>query len=166
MPIVGQHVPATESQRQQMRNAGHELFTYLLNMYSVRKITSKDFAILTYWCDRAQVLGADFHRFGVSPGQATGNYQKHLDRVLPHDIPLDWAQLPSMERGSPERVFRKVPFNLPHEALAREVKCTPDVWEQFENTQWPPSYSDHPLVEASRERGDRDPLPVALFVDG
>jgi len=68
------------------RTGGANLLRHLQLLYAERKLTAKDFAIACHFCVESEVRGADFAPFAVPPEQATGNYQKAIDRaILPFD---------------------------------------------------------------------------------
>ena len=52
---------------QQRREAGAELLKHLLGLFSVCKLSAKDFTTACYLCARAGTPGADFEAYAVPP---------------------------------------------------------------------------------------------------
>eukprot|EP00959_Pyramimonas_sp_CCMP1952_P220589 4612254-Pyramimonas_sp.AAC.1 len=62
--------------------AGSDALTLLLQMHAPRKIMVEHVASICYNGSKAGIKGSDWARYAVKPGQGTGNYQQHLDRVI------------------------------------------------------------------------------------
>ena len=62
---------------------GAALFTALISLYGLGKLTAKDFCILCYHAWAAHVQGGDFELYAYPPNKPSTRYQAHLDRVMP-----------------------------------------------------------------------------------
>ena len=145
---------------------GANLMRHLTTLYAKKQLTAKDFAITCHWCNEARVQGADFSRCALGPNEATGNYQKKIDRALglfPHQYHIDTPMVP---KSQTTRVVRKIPMNPIHEAVAREIRADPTILEKIKEQTWPPAYEENPAVQKARENGTQLPVPLALYLDG
>ena len=148
------------------RENGNKLMMHLLSLYALTKISAKDLAIACHYAALAQVPGGNFDTYAVEPGQTSdGNYQKHLDKVLPSPGFLGSVRQPSMLRGKAARTTQHMPFLPIHEAIASEVRSNPGLVEASEETEWGEAYETHPLVVRARQQDLPPPLPVAIYVD-
>ena len=64
------------------RRCGAELFKRLQELFALRKLSAAEFCELNYWCNGANVPGADFAKYSKPPGQQTGTYQRFLDQHM------------------------------------------------------------------------------------
>ena len=84
-----------------IRVAGASLFSHLLTLFAERRVSAKDFCIACHWAAQANVPGADWSSYSVAPGQTSdGNYQKHLDTIIPPHSPTYVLEVPCNLRGT------------------------------------------------------------------
>eukprot|EP00959_Pyramimonas_sp_CCMP1952_P225398 4713816-Pyramimonas_sp.AAC.1 len=62
------------------RTAGADLLRHFLQLYGSCKMSAKDFCTACWHCDKAEVPGAAFGMYALSPESQTGAFQSHLDR--------------------------------------------------------------------------------------
>ena len=152
-----------------MRTAGARHLKTMLSMLACQKITAKDFCILCHECMEANMPGGNFGTYAVAPGNQTGRYQQHLDRVLPTGPNLYYASMPVHERMTPTTASYDMPFNAIWQSLHKELVQNTDILTQLDtgNTQITDvrAYHDHPLVKRSDEAGIPKPVPVAVYFD-
>ena len=145
---------AGQSTRQDERDAGADLLKMFLHLYSVVKLSAADFCILCHLCAKAGVKGGAFSVYAQGPDRPSGQYQRHLDSVLPGPGPLYWVPIPMQQKRS-NRAVRDVPFRAGFECLRREVESTPallqtldsDPADRKQNVLDVPIYKSHPLVQ-------------------
>ena len=143
-----------------------------LHLYSVVKLSAADFCILCHLCAKAGVKGGAFSVYAQGPDRPSGQYQRHLDSVLPGPGPLYWVPIPMQQKRS-NRAVRDVPFRAGFECLRREVESTPallqtldsDPADRKQNVLDVPIYKSHPLVQKALAARERAPLPVAIYLD-
>eukprot|EP00969_Alexandrium_andersonii_P269316 11903492-Alexandrium_andersonii.AAC.1 len=61
--------------------AGEEFVEELLDLYLASQISAMHFCTLCWWANRGGIKGPA-SKYALRPGQSSGNYQRHLDRVL------------------------------------------------------------------------------------
>ena len=152
---------------QSQRRCGAELFKRLQELFALKKLSAAEFCELNYWCNGANVPGADFAKYSRAPGDPqTGAYQQFLDRhmhvkMASHDLHVPCT--PSFGAGRVSIVKR---VSLAHESLADEIRNDNTIMPSVQNTQWPPKYYNNPCVVHALETGKAMPLPVAVYSDG
>ena len=110
--------------------------------------------------------GACWDLYAVGLNQSSdGNYQKHLDIAIPPFSPIYTLELPTNVRRRGRRESTTFHINPLQECLAREVQKHPDIIEQSQTRQWPPCYTDHPLVIKAQSEGRALPLPILVYLD-
>ena len=67
---------------QEQRDAGAELMKKFLELFATTKLSAKDLCTLSWLCDRAQVPGAPFGLYALHPSSDSGNFSRHIDKVL------------------------------------------------------------------------------------
>ena len=134
-------------------------------------MTAKDFCIVCYHAKGAGVLG-DVRLYGFPPGRkSNGDYQKHLDKVLPQtpSVPYYLLTVPICRRGGGGRTTRTIPVVEVHEALTSELEKNPPTQEAVKKArseqEWHRSYATHPL-KTDEPCDGFEQWPVALYVDG
>ena len=157
---------AAEAKQAELRKAGDGLLNHLLSLYATNKLTAKDLCIACHFAALAEVPGGDFELYAIAPDQSTaGNYQRHLDKVLPTPGPLYYLDVPGATRGHGERVVKTLPMMPLHEALAREVATSPDLVEGAAAAELTPAYETNPLVQAAAREGRPKPLAFVVYLD-
>eukprot|EP00959_Pyramimonas_sp_CCMP1952_P154689 3236308-Pyramimonas_sp.AAC.1 len=160
---------------QAQRDAGSSLLDHLLQLYATCRLTAKDFCLLCHYAAEANVPGGAFSLYGVRPGQTTdGNYQKHLDVVLPKsdamfiDVPTPVvdARYGRHQRSYPVRLtWDSLQAELSHDpAMARSLR--PDAPVGPDSIMNVPAYAQHPKVVDMSMREMARPVPIALYLDG
>jgi hypothetical protein len=136
-----------------------------------KAMTAKDFCIICHHAYMAGVAG-DVSMYGVPPDRSSlGDYQKHLDKVLPQapKTPYYFLQLPISRRGGGGRTKRRIPVVPAHEALTDEMETNPptieDVHAAFATDEWNRSYESHPL-KIDPPDGEIRQWPIVVYVDG
>ena len=154
---------------QSQASAGESLVEHLLSLYANAKLSAKDLCTTCYWCATAGARG-DVAKYALAPGQSTGNYQKHLDSVMPlAPGPPDYYHLdaPTYKRRQTGRTSRKIPFVPFYESLAREWGATPftqaQVLEGATDKEWGSTCNSSPVVQSAAE--GEAVLPIALYLD-
>jgi hypothetical protein len=154
-----------ESSRAAQRHAGTSLLKHLLGLYAVCKLNAKDFTIACHYAALAHVPGGDFALYALSPDQSSsGNYQKHLDKVLPGSGPLYYVDVPCTIRGRGGQQLQSLPMMPMHEAFAKEIKVSPELLD-IKNGDWAPCYESNPIVVQAQRDGLMKPIPIALYLD-
>ena len=117
-------------QRERDRDAaGFALGRLLVDMYAGAKPVSAK--TLCECCWYAREAGLDNSMIGMlalGPGQKSlGNYQQHLDRVLPRTPASTyyWIDIPVASKHG--RKSRPIPMVPVHEAIQREVESNPEL---------------------------------------
>ena len=152
---------------QHHRQAGSDLYKHLVSLYAVCKLSAKDLCIACHYAAEAEVPGGDFSSIALRPDQgSTGNYQRHLDPLLPNPGAMYFVECPVTLRGSDSRDVQSIACLPPHEALAKELRADPSWLEQARAAQWPESYETNPLVVSAIHEGLPKPVPVAIYLDG
>ena len=152
--------------QQERRDAGADLFQHLLSLYALCKLSAKDLCIACHYAALAGVPGGNFSGLALHPNQPSdGNYQRHLDGILPHGGPFYFVEAPCCVRGQAVRKPVSIPVVPPHEALAAEAKTNPDMIEQARSQSWPPCYNSHPAVVDAQRRGLPMPIPYCIYID-
>ena len=141
---------ATSYQKQ--CQAGAALEKHSLCLYASTKLTAKDFAIACHYAALAGTPGGNFSKYVVPPDQATiGNYQRHLDKVLPSGGPVYHVQTPCVLQGRGERVLLPVPTVPLHEALDREFRADAALLARAQAQERPkPRQSAHKLASVCK----------------
>ena len=109
------------------RTAGANLLQHMMSLHAQPKLTAKDLSIACFHCAEVGVRGVDFRSLGLPVDQATGNYQKRVDRVVTPFEPLCRLPTPVTPKGQVHRVVRAMPLNPLLEDFAREVRSNPAV---------------------------------------
>ena len=72
-----------DGERYQQEQFGEMLQEILLTNYARGKLTAKSLCQICFFAVQAGALGHGIHKLALEPTGNTGNYQAHLDRVLP-----------------------------------------------------------------------------------
>ena len=148
------------------QNAAGMLLEELTLLYMGGNISARIFCTLCHFASLA-ALNA-FNKYGQKPGQQTGKYQRHLDRIFKFkkdDGTIYKLGLPTMQRGQAVRSVHAMQCVPVHEAL--ESTMVDDMPRRLAyakaHSGLPRSYYDDPIVE--RYPGT-DVYPFALYIDG
>ena len=132
-------------------------------------MTAKDLCSISWFCKEGGIMG-DVAKYGLNPDcNKGGNFQKHLDTILPRK-PLSgyyWMEVPVW--GKSGRELKMIPTCPIYEAIQEEVDCTPalsqDAMRADPDTQeWYDIYSWHPGLR--RLGRPSAPLLLCLYADG
>eukprot|EP00959_Pyramimonas_sp_CCMP1952_P107817 2254436-Pyramimonas_sp.AAC.1 len=157
---------------QSERDAGSQLLTHLLRLYASCRLSAKDFCSLCYFAREARVPGGAFHTYAVSPSQKSeGNYQKHLDTVLPcldDDFVDVIAPVTDRQYVREQRTF---PMRLAWSSLETELANNPSISRRLQSREASddvlsvPAYQEHPSVVEALANDSPLPLPLAFYLD-
>ena len=89
--------------------AGEEFLSYLLKLRASGKLHANDVCILSFWAARAGAAGR-VRKVGMGPGKASGNYARHLDKVLDVKLPVPVYNLHAPGRERQEATRSILPF--------------------------------------------------------
>ena len=159
---------ASVSENKRKRDASKEFVQHLLLLYATGALSAKDLCILCHHAHGAGLEG-DVELYAMKPGQSSaGNYQQHLDRVLPKsNAPTHYyLEVPVCARRSLKRSTREVPVVPLYEALAAEVAAAPPSQEQVLNatSEWAHLARRNRLFANAPVGADL--YLLALYVDG
>ena len=148
------------------QNAAGMLLEELTLLYMGGNISARIFCTL---CHFASLAGLNaFNRYGQKPGQQTGKYQRHLDRIFKFkkdDGTIYKLGLPTMQRGQAVRAVHTMQCVPVHEAL--ESTMVDDMPSRLAYAKahkgLPTSYYDDPIVQGAP---GTDVYPFALYIDG
>eukprot|EP00959_Pyramimonas_sp_CCMP1952_P123617 2584234-Pyramimonas_sp.AAC.1 len=92
-----------------------------------RPMTAKDLCAISWFCKEGGIMG-DVAKYGLNPDCNTGgNFQKHLDTILPRKPSSGYYWLEVPVWGKPGRELKMIPTCPIHEAIQEEVDCTPEL---------------------------------------
>jgi len=112
----------------------------------------------------------DVQRFAAKPGQSSGNYSRHLKRLLGFERERR-CQYTLTIPGRMMHGLSRTPVHIPvqpiHELLQEELRESPELADELRlavaKKALPPAYYQHPLV---RENPDKLVFPCSLYLDG
>ena len=148
------------------RQAGADMLKHMLTMYAQSRMSAKDLCVLAHLQALAATPGANWSLYAVPPGQGSGNYQRHLDTVMPGPEALYMVPTVCVTRSTTARATRNVATIAVHETIAAEINEEPAIKQRAAAMVWPPCYHEHPLVIAAASAGRPPPIPLALYCDG
>ena len=159
----GEAAQTAEAQREQ---AGTALADLLLQLHREGLMTAKHTCLISHYAHKAGACGR-VAEYAFRPGAPSGHYQRHLDltaglRDKAQKEKFYKVSAPCFSRRLRLKGTRQLDVLPPHECLQREFEENPALKEQLEAAEWPTSFGDHPVAQAS----GGPVLPVALFVDG
>ena len=103
------------------------------------------------------------------PGGKSSAYSAHFDKIVGHRANEDEyydVGVPMFSKFQGCNVSKPIPISPPHEAIAQEVATNPSVKDDLRrsvaNREWPPCYTQHPVVQACLPT---QALPLALYMD-
>ena len=154
--------------------AGRMLMDYVLLLhFNHRPLSAKGVAIIAHWAYRAGATGPEGKSprdFAYNPDSASGNFQKHLDKVLGINTSLDSfykLATPIADQTDRSRIIKNIPVNLPYEDLEEEVLGDPDFDKKL--TEWVeynkslPAFAEHEVVLANPGKKVH---AVNMYIDG
>ena len=160
---------------QKVRDAGHELLRYLLTLYSECRLTALDLTTICFYLTEANVGGASFSSYALDPKKATGgNPMQKIDNMLPTIGDYLILDAPINYMGGTSRTLAKIPMRSLWGSLSAECESDPSIFKSLDlpKSDRPasimdvPAYDQHPCVVKAREAGERQPIPVAIYLDG
>ena len=150
--------------------AGQNLMDLLLQLHYLRHLSAKAVCVIAWWAKNAGAAGK-VRDLAFRPNAPSGHFQRHIDTVTgvsakAADSQKYHVSIPMYDRLFLAREVRKVPCQPPLESISQEIFADPDLLddlqEKIEANALPPSYTDHPVVQASPV----PVLPLALYLDG
>ena len=159
---------------QDARDAGSNLLKILLQLYASCKVSATDFCNICFFADAAGVPGANFAQYSLAPGKGSGKYQRLLSQVLPQPSGMICIKTPVNLNRSFRRSTRDTPIRCTFESLEEELTSDTttintllsDPDERDQCILDLPCYTGHPTVQDALEKGERPPLPIAVYLDG
>eukprot|EP00969_Alexandrium_andersonii_P206670 9130529-Alexandrium_andersonii.AAC.1 len=111
--------------------AADEFMRILLDLFFESRVSARHVCEMCFWAEKAGMAGA-VRDYAQKPGSSnSGNYQRHLDRVLGFDEERrDAYQLscPGHPRGQAMgRQSMSIPMRPPHELLQAELEQDPSI---------------------------------------
>eukprot|EP00959_Pyramimonas_sp_CCMP1952_P295266 6175537-Pyramimonas_sp.AAC.1 len=130
-----------------------------MGLYASCRLTAKTLCTLCQNCVDAKVPGAAFSVCAMPDGKQSGNYQAHLDKVLPSPTHMAMLEVPMTERRGGARVVKAAPVRLAHECLEDEVREDSATFGKLHSD---PTTRD----PCARREGSASPIPCGIYVDG
>ena len=161
---LGQEPEGTQEEREKKQEAGNELAELLLQLRLEGQLSAKHVCTIAYWASKAGAVGPAA-TLAFRPDAPTGHFQRRLDSVagLRGCSGVHYAlPVPGHSKHSQDRVVHSVKVLLPHECLHKEIAEDPDLLAKAQQTQWPRSFAQHRVVQASA----RPVIPLAFYLDG
>ena len=132
------------------------------------RLTAKQVCTFAHWAALGGMTGPVVE-LALAPTSASGNFKKHLDKVLGCRVRRDSAMVidvPGHRKSDLGRMVHKLPVCPPHESLHAEASNTAGfdglLAKALRNGTLPPAYHTHPkVVEAPGQYH-----PLALYADG
>ena len=151
-----------------------EFGNMLVDLKFTGKLPATTVCILAFWAHHA-AKGGIVEQLARRPGQQTGKYSKHFDKVA--DCKLNESKedfytmsVPGVSRAQGTRQTIDLPVYLPYEAVDDEIRTVgqsninDQLAKVIEEGGLPPRYYDHRVV---RTTVDGTPVyPYTLYVDG
>ena len=151
------------------KQAGDDLFKYIVAMYASSKPMSAKDACIISWFAREAGCDGGVCDLAMHPKNATGNFHKHMDTVIPRKEESEyyWMDVPVHIKGV-GRTIKRIPMLPLHESLQHESDNTPSLApnvlkDDDEFQEWINIYKWHPGVRAC---APTLPLLCALYADG
>ena len=148
---------------------------WLLLRYANGTLSATDAALAAFTLGPEGALAAGVHDLALAPHAASGNRQGgHAERQLSHILgqgeflrtEVFWSFVPMHDKRSATRQPFKLPFVLPHEAIAR-LHDSPQGRAHFavrdESILGIPRIARHPVLQ---EHGSANTVLLRLYVDG
>ena len=144
----------------------------MVDLLIERTINARHFCTLMHMIGES---GPELQRkcktYGLRAKAKSGHYERHCKRKLGPF--MDEAGtgysfgMPGRDKHSAGRVEHRIHASAVHEELDADLLNDPSIKMRLEEAiadqQFPPAYSDHPVV---KENPDELVLPVNLFIDG
>ena len=143
------------------RQSGAALHEHLLALYALCKLSARDLCVAMHHCANAGVPGARFRDYAVEPGKQSGEYQRHLDRVMPPLRHVYQLSVVGCQRRRAQRCKRVVPARCFWETLTEEYLQDPLRVGISADQPMCGAYNADPLVVAARAAGLALPLSLA-----
>ena len=157
---------------QTSREAGSDLLRLLLSLYSSCKLSAVDFTSICHYLALANMPGGCFDVYASPPNpSASGNAQKHLDRVMPMSAELMVVKAPAQYNHSSGRNVMDVPVKVLWSSITSEIEHTPSILGILDaepncddqSILDVPAYVQHPAVVRARRERRRRPLPLSIY---
>lgn len=119
---------------QEQRDAGAELMKKFLELFATTKLSAKVLCTLSWLCDRAQVPGAPFGLYALHPSSDSGNFSRHIDKVLPDSGELYQVKAPMNLKTSTVRsvvshttrvLWSSIQYEVESDNSINELLCQP-----------------------------------------
>ena len=167
--LWGEDWQAEQLRAAERKQAGNDLFNYLIAMYAgSRPMTAKDACIISWFAKEAGCEGGVCD-LALHPKNTGGTYQRKIDSAIPRkpDSEYYWLDLPIYQKGV-GRTTKRIPMLPLHESLQHECGTTPSLAPESltnnaEFQEWQQIYSWHPGVRACKPDV---PLLLSLYADG
>ena len=143
------------------------LAEYLVDKWMRGQMTATDVCTISFWATAAGATGKVNEL--ASPPSATKHHSRHLKTILKMDKHVSQQMtlhLPGKSKHSPDRSLLMTSVLPPHEALYREIREHPEIFDQLAekraNGELPRMYTQHGIAEASQHTA----VPLVLYTDG
>ena len=152
--------------------ASREVANMLIDLRLQSHLSARQVCTLAWWLAKAGLQGvvADL---AVHPDRSSGQYSKHFDLIAGTravDIAEDFyvADVAIHSRTQAKRIIQPMPVFTPLDALAEEIKSTPDMQAKLEAcieaNALPQRYFDH--IVKQRAPPGVPVYPCFLYIDG
>jgi hypothetical protein len=129
-------------------------------------LTALDLTTICFYLTEANVGGASFSSYALDPKKASGGNPTIGDYLI-LDAPINYM-------GGTSRTLAKIPMRSLWGSLSAECESDPSIFKSLDlpKSDRPasimdvPAYDQHPCVVKAREAGERQPIPVAIYLDG
>ena len=153
-------------------DACSEVANMLIDFRLQSHLSARQVCTLAWWLAKAGLKGA-VADLAVHPVRSSSQYSKHFDLIAGTravDIAEDFytADCAIHSRTQAQRLVHPMPVFTPLEALAEEIKSTPDMQAKLEASieagALPPRYFDH--IVKQRAPPGVPVYPCFLYIDG
>ena len=86
--------------------AAEQFLDDLVSLYLESTLSARVFCELCFWAAKSGMKGTKVSQYGMRPGQASGNYQKHLDHLFGMGearARLYWTEVPASKKGTMDK---------------------------------------------------------------
>ena len=146
-------------------NPARELLDFLMEQHNSGALSAKQVCIICYWAGEAGI--EDVKPMGLPPWtKGSGDFKRLLDKRVPRKGPNVYhLAAPTYSRKEGKRAQQNLAVLLPHELL--EVDMQDEDMAALQG-QWqaPPNFEQHPVVQEASRAGDKQVVPISLFIDG
>jgi hypothetical protein len=151
-------------------DAGEELAAMIVQLKLQSTLSAKQAVVLAFWAARAGATGL-VNQLGTKPGQASGAYSRHFDKIVgngPDDLDYYYVGMGRRMRHEASRRWDNVPTIPPHESLGDEFSESSRVADLLTEAKsagtLPGVYGEHDFVKQAPP--DQPPQPFCLYLDG